>query len=188
MSERSAAESAHARTEEKAGVEGAPPKSSVPQPGWRESAHWLTYAAVALSVVAVALAGLAYFYPAHSAAPAIAQQGGDAKANVCAAYVTVRQGVVLSTHQQSPNPGDPVGQLSVAANARVSLIGGGAYLQQRLAANTAAPADLKTAANSMADTTQQLGVNYLAGTGNDIQGPLRRDLDSKISQLNDMCK
>jgi hypothetical protein len=188
MSERSAAESAHARAEEKTDVIDAPPKTSVPQPGWRQSAHWPTYAALALAVVAVVLAGLAYFYPAHGAAPAIAQQGGDAKANVCTAYVTVREGVVLSTHQQSPNPGDPVGQLSVATNARVSLIGGGAYLQQRLAANTAAPADLKRAASSMADTIQQLGVNYLAGAGNNVQGSLRRDLDSKIGQLNDMCK
>lgn len=138
-------------------------------------------------VVAVALAGLAYFHPAHSA-PAVAQQSGDAKANVCGAYVTVRQGVMLSTNQQNPNPNDPVGQLSVATNARVSLIGGGAYLQQRVAANTAAPTDLKTAANSMGDTTQQLGLNYLAGASDDIQASLRRDLDSKISQLNDLCK
>jgi hypothetical protein len=109
----------------------------------RESAHWPTYAALALAFVAVVLAGLAYFYPAHGAAP-VAQQGGEAKANVCAAYVTVREGVVLSTHQQSPNQNDPVGQMSVATNARVSLI--------------------------------------------DIQESLRRDLDSRISQLNDMCK
>jgi hypothetical protein len=177
MSDSSLTESANAESHKESSPSGQP-----------KALQWITYAAVALSVVAVALAGLAYFYPAHSAAPAIDQQGGDAKANVCAAYVTVREGVVLSTHQQSPNPGDPVGQLSVAANARVSLIGGGAYLQQRLAANTAAPADLKRAANSMADTTQQLGVNYLAGAGNDVQGPLRRDLDSKMSQLNDMCK
>lgn len=164
-----------------------PARSAHARRGWRESTNWPAYAALALAVVAVALAGLAYFYPAHHA-PTVAQQGGDAKANVCAAYVTVRQGVMLSTHQQSPNPDDPVGQLSVATNARVSLIGGGSYLQQRVAANAAAPTDLKTAANSLADTTQQLGVNYLAEASDDIQGSLRRDLDSKISQLNDLCK
>ena len=118
--------------------------------------QWMTYAALAIAVLAVIFAALAYFGPAHKSAPATAQQGGDAKANVCAAYAATRKAVVFNTHLQSPNPDS---HLAVAANARLALIGGGAYLSQRLAANTAAPADLVNAANSLTNTIEQLGIN-----------------------------
>src|SRR5882757_3193698 len=66
--------------------------------------QWITYAALAIAVLAVILAALAYFGPAHNSASAIPKQGGDAKANVCAAYAATRKAVVLNTHLQSPNP------------------------------------------------------------------------------------
>jgi hypothetical protein len=92
--------------------------------------------------------------------------------------------VVINTHLQSPNPDV---QLAVAANARLALIGGGLYLQERLAANTAAPTELANAANSFANTIQQLGINYLANARADVQDPIRHDLDSQISQLDKLC-
>jgi hypothetical protein len=153
--------------------------------GWKAS-QWPTYAALAIAVIAAVLAALAYFHPAHNRA-SVPQQGGDAKANVCSAFTSTRKAVVINTHMQSSNPNDQTAQLSVATNARLALIGGGAYLRERLAANTAAPADLANAANSLANTIEQLGINYLTGAGNDVQDPVRKDLNSEITQIDKLC-
>ena len=75
----------------------------------------------------------------------------------------------------------------MAANARLALLGGGAYLRDSLNAQTAPPADLAEAVNSLAATIEQLGVNYLANAGNDAQVPLRHDLDSEIATLKKLC-
>ena len=146
--------------------------------------RWATYAALAIAVIAVILAALAYFAPAHNSAPATAQQGGDAKANVCSAYAATRKAVIINTHLQSPNPEN---QLAVATNARLALIGGGAYLSERLAANTAAPTDLANAANSLAATIQQLGINYLTQAPATVQDPLRSDLKNELGQIDKLC-
>jgi hypothetical protein len=185
MSDRPLGKSAHAEETQKesSAKEESPPKKPVPFPRWSEASRWLTYAALALATIAVVLAGLAYFHPAHNSA-SVAQQGGDAKANVCSAYAATRKAVVLNTHLESPNPDV---QLAIAANARLALIGGGTYLRERLAANTAAPADLANAANSMANTIQQLGINYLTGAAKDVQDPLRNDLNSEITQIDKLC-
>jgi hypothetical protein len=76
---------------------------------------------------------------------------------------------------------------TVAANARLALLGGGGYLRDSLNSQTAPPADLANAVNSLANTIEQLGVNYLANAGNKLQAPLRKDLDSEIAQLNKLC-
>jgi hypothetical protein len=141
---------------------------------------------VAIAVIAVVLAALAYFRPTHQQS-SIPQQGGDAKANVCSAYKTAHRSVVINTHMSSPNPNDQVAELAVATSARLALIGGGAYLKDRLDANTAAPADLANAVNSFATTIEQLGTNYLVNAGADTQDPLRHDLDSQITQLDKLC-
>jgi hypothetical protein len=53
----------------------------------------------------------------------------------------------------------------VATNARLALLGGGAYLKDRVDANSAAPGDLVNAVSNFANTIEQLGVNYLIGAG-----------------------
>ncbi|MGA9491634.1 MAG: hypothetical protein WBV80_15475, partial [Mycobacterium sp.] len=161
MSDRPATESADAETAKHSAVEEAShSKKPVPVPRWSDASRWLTYAALALAVIAVTLAALAYFHPAHNKA-SVAQQGGDAKANVCSAFGSARQAVVINTHMQSPNANDQVAELAVATNARLALIGSGSYLHERIAANSAAPADLVNAATSLANTIEQLGINYL---------------------------
>lgn len=145
-----------------------------------------TYGALALAGVAVVLAALAYFHPAHHGAAGPIQQGGDAKTNVCTAFAAVRKAVVLNTHLQTPD-NNPVGELAVAGNARLALVGGGAYLQRRLAANTAAPSDLTKAVSAFADTIGQLGVGYLAGGSPDTMQPLRHDLDTQINDAAKAC-
>lgn len=92
----------------------------------------------------------------------------------------------MNTHMVNPDPNSPIGQLAVAANARLALLGGGAYLRDRLTAEPAAPAGLAKAVKSMANTLEELGIGYLAGL-NSTLGPLRNALDSEISQINGMC-
>jgi hypothetical protein len=162
-------------------------KEPPPFPRGRRASQWPVYAALAIAVIAAVLAALAYFHPAHNNASATPQQGGDAKANVCSAYAAARKAVVINTHLRSPNPHDPIAELSVAANARLALLGSGAYLRERLSANSAAPGDLANAVNSMANTIQQLGINYLTGATPDVQDPLRHDLNSEITQIDKLC-
>ena len=144
---------------------------------------------LAIGVIAVIGAGLAiaaWLRPAHEG-PSY-PQSGDAKTNLCAAYKVVHQAVVTNTHLARPGGNDPSGHLAVAANARLALLGGGAYLRDTLAAQSAPPADLAKAVDSLAATIEQLGVNYLANAGNDAQVPLRHDLDSEIKTLNKLCE
>ena len=185
MSDRPLTKSAHPeRQKEPSAREESSPRKPAPVSRWSDASRWPTYAALAIAVVAAVLAGLAYFHPAHNGA-SVAQQGGDAKANACAAYANTRKAVIINTHLESPNPD---AQFAVAANARLALIGGGGYLRDRLAANTAAPADITAAANSFATTIEQLGVNYLINATNDVQNPLRQTLNNEINQLDTLCK
>ena len=147
-------------------------------------------AALAIAVIAAAIAIAAWLRPAHeSASPTFTdQQTAEAKTNICSAYTAVDQAVVANTHLANPIPNDPIGQLAVAADARLALLGGGAYLRDRLAAGPASPGDLAKALNSMANTIEQLGIGYLAGASNIVQDPLRHDLDSEITQMDELCK
>lgn len=185
MSDRPSTTSAHAETPKQSSVhEESPSRKPAPVSRWSDASRWPTYAALLIAVIAVVLAALAYFMPSNKGA-SVAQQGGDAKANVCSAYGNTRKAVVINTHLESQNPDL---QLAIAANARLALIGGGAYLRDRLEANTAAPSDLVNAANSLADTVEQLGINYLTEASNDVQNPLRQTLNNQINQLDTLCK
>lgn len=148
--------------------------------------QWALFATLVITLVALVLAGLAYFHPTHTDAVGTKQQGGDAKANVCKAYSATHGAVVLNTHLQSP-PNDPTAELAVATSARLALLGGGAYLKDRLDANAAAPSDVANAINSVADTIEQLGLNYLNRSAADAQESLRRDLDSQLAAADKLC-
>ncbi len=147
------------------------------------------FAALAIAVIAAAVAIAGWFRPApQSASPAFSdQQTAQAKANVCSAYTAVHQGVVRNTHLTDPNPNDPAGQLAIAANARLALLGGGAYLRDRVADEPATPADLAQAVNSIGSTIEKLGVGYLEAASNIVLDPLRHDLDSQVAQINKLC-
>jgi hypothetical protein len=147
----------------------------------------VTLAALAIAVLAAGLAVAAWFRPA-SGPSYNDQQRAAAKTSLCASYKVAHQGVVANTHMANPVPNDPAGQLGVVANARLALVGGGTYLRDQLAAQPAAPADLAKAIDSLANTIEQLGVNYIAGAGDAVQNPLRHDLIAQIGQVNDLCK
>jgi hypothetical protein len=165
------------------------PRKPLPTPRWWRSLRWATLAALAIAVIATAVAVGAWFRPApKSASPTFTdRQTSQAKMNVCSAYTAVHQGVVRNTHLADPNPRDPIGQLAIAANARLALLGGGAYLRDRIAAQPAAPADLAQAVNSMGYTIEQLGVGYLEAATNFVLDPLRHDLDSQVAKINTLC-
>jgi hypothetical protein len=186
MTERPVTKSSHAESQKPSAEGDSSTKRPLPSPGGSAASRWATYAALALAVVATALAALAYFHPAHHQA-SVPQQGGDAKANLCSAYKGAHRSVVVNTHMQSRDPNNAVAELSVATNARLALVGGGTYLKDRLAANTAAPADLADGVNSFANTIEQLGMNYLIGAGTEAQDPLRKALDSEVTQLDKLC-
>ena len=163
------------------------PRSKVPSTDGRKR-PWLTIAALAIAVIAVAVAIAGWFRPAPSSKPSFNdQQIAEAKKNVCTAYNSAKQSVVLNTHMANPRPDDPIGQLAIAANARLALLGGGEYLRDRLAAAPAAPAELSAAVTSMAKTIEDLGMGYLMGSSNFALDPLRNDLNSEIGQLDAMC-
>jgi hypothetical protein len=167
----------------------ASPKEPLTSPRWWRSSRSAALAAMAMAVIATAIAVVGWFRPApQSALPAFSdQQAAQAKTNVCSAYTAVHQGVLRNTHLADPNPHDALGQLAIAANARLALLGGGAYLHDRVTAQPATPADLAQAVNSMGMTIEQLGIGYLEAASNIVLDPLRHDLDSQIAQINKLC-
>ncbi len=168
-----------------------PPRSAAPRAAAaRQLPSWLTVAALIVGLIAVALAVIGWFRPSTGPGKFSSAQADDAKAHICQVTSTVREGVGLNTNLANPVPGDPIGGLAVAANARLALFGGGSYLQQRLAAEPATPADLAKAASAMADTIQELSINYLAGAAADdpVQQPLRDNLTSQLAELDQLCQ
>lgn len=107
--------------------------------------------------------------------------------NVCAAHRIVRQAAVLNTNQANPVPGDPTGDLAVAANARLALYSGGDYLLRRLTAEPATPAELRDAVRSLANALQELAVNYLAGAPDSVVTPLRLALERDTRAVDPLC-
>ena len=106
--------------------------------GWWTSPRSVAFVAIAIAVIATAVAIAAWLRPgaSHSYSD---QESAQAKANVCSAWAPVHQAVWAGT--PNPHPGDPVAQLSVAANVRLAMLGGGSYLKETLAAE---PATVRT--------------------------------------------
>ncbi|CKV54065.1 alanine and proline rich membrane protein [Mycobacterium tuberculosis] len=152
-------------------------------------------AALALAVVSLGVGIVGWFHwqphdkpsPAPSAPTFTSQQISDAKENVCAAHRIVRQAAVLNTNQANPVPGDPTGDLAVAANARLALYSGGDSLLRRLTAEPATPAELRDAVRSLANALQELAVNYLAGAPDSVVTPLRLALERDTRAVDPLC-
>ena len=110
---------------------------------------------------------------------------GDARDRVCTAGHVVAMAVQLQTNA---NIGpEPAAVEAVAANARLSMLGGGDYLLSQISTDT--PADLADAARSFGNTLQQLGVNALAGVANDddLQAGRYRDAEASRNKLAQLC-
>ncbi|BBZ24572.1 hypothetical protein [Mycolicibacter hiberniae] len=116
------------------------------------------------------------------------QQANDAKKDVCSAVVLSRQAVANNMHMKNPEPENPVAQLAVAANARLSLTASAAYLRGRLEANPATPEDVADQAQKMAGGLERLNLSYLVGQPNAEREQLGHDLDSHITALGKLCQ
>lgn len=144
-------------------------------------------------VVALAAAGLAVFgllrpaaglEPAPAAVDASAEQGAGSKADVCGAFQTVRSAVSIQTHATSEGS---AGAQAVAANARLSMLGGGAYLLERT--GPATPPELADAIQKFAGGLQDIAMHSLTGIGNDDpqQAERLRNADAANKTIADIC-
>lgn len=148
-------------------------------------------AAAAIALVAGALGGIgvaALYHPSGASAKFNGRQAADATKDVCSAAVLARQAVANNMHLKNPDPENPIAQLAVAANARLSLTAGAAYVRGRLEANPAAPQDVVKAARAMAGELEHLNLSYLVGQPNSDREQLGRDLDARIAELGKLCQ
>lgn len=165
---------------------GRPSGKAPASPGWRP-----VVAAATVALVAGALGGAgvaAWWHPGSGSAKSSGQKAADATKDVCAAAVLARQAVANNMHLKNPDPQNPVAQLAVAANARLSLTASAAYLRGRLEANPGTPHDVVTAARAMAGELEHLNLSYLIGQPNSDREQLGRDLDARIAELGKLCQ
>lgn len=149
----------------------------------------LLAAAIALVAGALAGAAVAWWLPASATSANFSdQQVADAKKDVCAAAVLARQAVANNMHLKNPDPENPVAQLAVAANARLSLTAGAAYLRGRVEEKAAVSQDIAEAARAMAGELEHLNLSYLVGQPNSEREQLGRDLDARIAALGKLCQ
>jgi hypothetical protein len=147
--------------------------------------------ALILAVVALGLAAWAAFRPAPAPAAAVytAAQQADAKTALCKASDLVRRGVSLNTNLPVPGgAADVTGSLAVAANARLSLSGGGRYLLDRI--DPATPTELAASARQFANTLMDIGAAAIAGAQNTDpdQAARLRDADAANVKIVAACK
>jgi hypothetical protein len=141
--------------------------------------------ALLVALIAVALAIWAVV-KGPPEAPTANQLGGDPKTRVCNVFITVSNAVQEQTHADL-GP-DPVAQKAVAANARLALVGGGAYLLNSLDSKT--PTELADPVRKFAYTLQDIGMNALAEVANTdpVQAARLRDGEAGRTQIADLCK
>ncbi len=149
--------------------------------------RWVAPLALVIALIAAAGAGWALLRPApQSKSQTSEAPTGDPKANACSAFKTVSTAVSLQTHGDA-GP-DPAGVQAVAANARLAMADGGAYLLARTSPDT--PKDLSDAIHSFATGLQDIAMNALAGVGNEdpAQAARLRDAEAANSRIADLCK
>jgi hypothetical protein len=156
----------------------------------RDRSSLILAAIAALAVVALALSVWALLRPAGGSDDAMYSdaQRAEAKAQVCGAFNTVRQGVSRNTNLQVPGgEGDVAGTLGVAANARISLYDGGQYLLARLAPAT--PTDLADAVRGFANGLMDIGAAGTAGVQNSDPEQAKRlsDAEAASTRIGQLC-
>ncbi len=130
--------------------------------------------------------------PSESAGPASVFTGNttdDPKGSICEAFNLVRNGVQLNTNMQPPGgPGDVTGAMAVAANARLSLSEGGAYLLARLQPD--APQELADAVRKFANQLSDIGARSIAGIPNSDpdQAARLQEADKSNAAITNLCK
>lgn len=117
------------------------------------------------------------------------EQRSAAKATTCEAFDTVRRGVSINTNRAAPGgEQDIVGQLAVAANARLSLLGGGQYLLAKL--DPATPDELHDQVRDFAVSLMDIGAASTAGqsTSDPAQADRMRSADEMSQRIAEACQ
>jgi len=129
----------------------------------RSGAGWMAPVALVLSLLAAGAAGFSLFKPAPVAAPpgvfAANPAADDPKAAACRAAGLVADGVSLQS-RLTLGP-DPVALETVAANTRLAMVGGAAYLRDNTPSNT--PAELAEPIALMATQLQDAAQHFFVG-------------------------
>ncbi|PJE21238.1 MAG: hypothetical protein CK431_22815 [Mycobacterium sp.] len=110
----------------------------------------------------------------------------DAKAKVCAAYAKVHHAVLANTGRSGEN--DPTTLLALAANARIALFDGGEYLLKVLAREPATASELAVATQALADSYQQLALDYLAEATDADIAKSRQTIETTGSKVREICQ
>jgi hypothetical protein len=142
-----------------------------------------------IALLAIGVAIGAWFRPLPKDEPPPAptyssQQVADAKANVCAAYRKVHRAVGLTSGRSSD---DPTTRLVIATSGRQALEVGSSFLLARLTEEPATPSDLAVAVRKLANTFQELAIDYLAEVNDSELDPLLRISDQESSTIENHC-
>ena len=149
---------------------------------------WIAPTALALSLLAAVAAGWSLFKPSAASKTVTSD---DPRAAVCKAFKTVSDAVYLQTNKV-PNPdlgpATPAAVEAIAANARLAMVGGSAFLLNNLPSN--APAELADKVRAFADNLDDIGMNALAGISNDRpdQTALLRTAEETNKKIVEICK
>ena len=129
----------------------------------RESrpAGWIAPAALALSLLAAAAGGWALLKPPPPRPGIFATNptAADPKAEACKVALLVAQGVALQSRGDLGQ--DPVALETVAANTRLAMAGGAAYLRDFTPSN--APAELSGPMATLASQLQDIAQHFFVG-------------------------
>jgi hypothetical protein len=165
-----------------------------PAPVTADRRGWIAPLALVISLLAAGAAGWTLARPApHADAPQADAPNisSDPKGQVCSAFSTVGAAVYRYTNVTLPadlGPTLPAAQEAIAANARLAMAGGSAYLLRNLPPNAAA--DLSSEVRDFAGTLDTIAMKLLAGvpdTDPELKNLLKSadDANKKIAEL---CK
>jgi hypothetical protein len=169
------------------------PPIALPRPS-----RWPTLGVFVVALIGVAVGVAAWLRPIPHTNPPTAppahayteQQITEAKSDACAAVDTAHKGVVLQSGAgtQDQVSSDPALAEAQAANARLSIIGGGWYLRDHL--DPATPEPLAGAIRHLAGIMLDMGANYLAGARNadPSQSALLKDGNLAFAHALELCK
>ncbi|MFM8597851.1 MAG: hypothetical protein ACKOB8_02425 [Mycobacterium sp.] len=153
------------------------------------AARWIAPLALVIALLAAGAAGWALVKPE----PKTATPGAvaDPKVEVCGAFKTVSEAVSLRTNITPPADLGPVTAFAteaIAANARLAMAGGAAYLLDKLPPNT--PEELAGDVRSLADDLNTIAMNALAGVSNDTpdQSTRLRSAEATSKKIAALCK
>ncbi|MCB1291109.1 hypothetical protein [Mycolicibacterium sp.] len=160
------------------------PYPGEPAPARPGPALWMASIAIVVALLAAGAAAWALLKPAPE--PPGNPAAADPKATACNAFFLVSKGVALQSRKDL-GP-EPAAQDAVAANARLSMAGGAAYLRDTVPSNT--PPELAEPLTTFADQLQTIAQYYLAGMNNNDPEQAARlaAADETTATLLGLCK